>query len=300
MKDLQKSLAMLAISEVFTEDCESPTRTSEGMIKNTSSGDTSVSSNTVEDIALSNHSRAVPTDTDVGSDTLDKEESSYIKTVFNKVSAFYWAYDFPINILIIICIARAYPKFGAVTVMPKISAGWVATGIIFVISGLGLKTAELFKVMFKHVAFNAFVEIFNFGVVSSIVFGVSRALAASGAIPQALADGFAIAACLPMSINAVIILTQSAHGDEAAAIFHTAVGNIAGIFLSPFLIVKYLPSVTADVELLQVFKELTYKVIFPLIAGQILHLACKPLREFYFAHKKRFKKIQEYSLVFIV
>jgi solute carrier family 10 (sodium/bile acid cotransporter), member 7 len=231
---------------------------------------------------------------------LDKNESGCMMTFLNKLWAFYWAYDFPINILIIIAVARAYPKLGAVTLKPKITAGWVATGIIFVISGLSLKTAELYKVLFKRLYFNVFVEVFNFGVVSSIVFGVSRALAASGAIPQALADGFSIAACLPMSINAVIILTQAAHGDEAAAIFHTAVGNMSGIFLSPFLIVLYLPNATADVDLLQVFKELTYKVILPLIAGQILHLVCKPLREFYFAHKKVFKKIQEYSLVYIV
>jgi solute carrier family 10 (sodium/bile acid cotransporter), member 7 len=202
--------------------------------------------------------------------------------------------------LIAICIALAYPKFGAVIVKPKITAGWIATALIFFISGLGLKTNELFKVMFHRLRFNSFVEVYNFGVISSIVFGVSRALAGSGALPQALADGLAITGCLPMSINAVIILTQAAGGDEAAAIFHTAFSNMTGIFLSPVLIVLYLPSITVDVDLIKIFKELTLKVIVPLLGGQALHLASKTLRDFYSAHKKAFMKLQEYCLIFIV
>jgi solute carrier family 10 (sodium/bile acid cotransporter), member 7 len=103
-----------------------------------------------------------------------------------------------------------------------------------------------------------------------------------------------------MSINAVIILTTAAHGDIAASIFHTTVGNITGIFLSPVLIVLYLPSVSADVDLPHVFLDLTYKVIIPLFCGQIIHILVKHAREFYKAHKKIFKTIQESSLVFIV
>jgi solute carrier family 10 (sodium/bile acid cotransporter), member 7 len=267
------------------EDCESATK-----VEATDDVATSVSDSGDEDTSTNK-------DVDVSS---GNEKATSIGSILGKIWAFYWAYDFPINILIAICIALAYPKFGAVTVKPKISAGWVATAIIFFISGLGLKTKELFKVLFRRLYFNIFVEVYNFFLVSAVVFGVSRALAASGAIPQALADGLAITACLPMSINAVIILTQAAHGDEAAAIFHTACSNMTGIFLSPVLIVLYLPSITVDVDLIEVFKELTYKVIIPLAVGQVVHLGCKFLREFYFAHKKTFKKTQEYCLIFIV
>jgi solute carrier family 10 (sodium/bile acid cotransporter), member 7 len=219
---------------------------------------------------------------------------------FSYISAFYFAYDFPIHILIAISLAKAYPLLGAVTLKPMITAGWVATGIIFFLSGLGLDTGNLLNVLFRHVGFNVFVEVFNFGVVSSIVFGVSRALAATGALPQALADGLLMASCLPMSINAVIILTTAAHGDVAAAIFHTTVGNIFGIFLSPILIKLYLPQVSSDVDLPHVFLDLTKKVIIPLVCGQIIHILVKPARDFYKVHKKIFKKIQETSLVYIV
>jgi solute carrier family 10 (sodium/bile acid cotransporter), member 7 len=219
---------------------------------------------------------------------------------FSHLLAFYRANDFPIHILIAIGLAKAYPPLGAVKLNPMITAGWVATGIIFFLSGLGLDTGDFLKVVFRHVGFNVFVEVFNFGVVSSIVFGVSRALAATGALPQALADGLLMASCLPMSINAVIILTTAAHGDIAAAIFHTTVGNITGIFLSPILIVLYLPQVSTDVDLPHVFLDLTKKIIIPLVVGQMLHILVKPVREFYKAHKRVFKKIQETSLVYIV
>jgi solute carrier family 10 (sodium/bile acid cotransporter), member 7 len=223
-------------------------------------------------------------------------KSSWLRAIL----AFYLTYDFPIHILIAIGLAKAYPPLGADYLNPKITAAWIATGIIFFLSGLGLDTGDLLEVVFRHVGFNVFVEVFNFGVMSSVVFGVSRALASSGAIPQALADGLLMASCLPMSINAVIILTTAAHGDIAAAIFHTTVGNMTGIFLSPVLIVLYLPSVTSDVDLPHVFLDLTYKVIIPLFCGQIIHILVKPARDFYKAHKRFFKKTQETSLVYIV
>ena len=232
--------------------------------------------------------------------TATDNDQSCLQLFFRRLLAFYLMYDFPIHILIGIGIAKAYPPLGAEYLKPKITASWVATGIIFFLSGLGLKTNDLLKVAFKRLYFNVFVEVFNFGFVSLLVFGVSRALASSGIIPQPLADGLAMAACLPMSINAVIILTTAAHGDEAAAIFHCTLGNICGIFLSPILIVLYLPKVTTDIDLPKVFLDLTLKVIVPLICGQIVHIFIKPVRDFYFAHKKILKKVQESSLVYIV
>ena len=231
----------------------------------------------------------------------DKDTNeSWFRAFLRRLLAFYLMYDFPIHILLSIGIAKAYPPLGAEYLKPKITASWVATGIIFFLSGLGLKTGDLLTVVVKRPFFNAFVEVFNFGFMSLLVFGVSRALASSGVLPEPLADGLAMAACLPMSINAVIIMTTAAHGDVAAAIFHTTFGNICGIFLSPFLIVTYLPHATADVDLLEVFKDLTLKVIVPLFCGQLVHILVKSVRDFYFAHKKIFKKIQESSLVYIV
>lgn len=291
--EMEKLLVIISATEKGVGDCEAPMDLSAN--EATSVGDALASTASVADLDPNADNVNPPSDNDG-----KYNRKSYIAMLLRKVWAVYWAYDFPLNILFAICIALAYPKFGAITVNPKISAGWIATAIIFFVSGLGLNTSDLFKVMFHHLYFNVFVEIYNFGVVSSVVYGVSRALAVSGALPQVLADGLAITGCLPMSINAVIILTQAANGDEAAAIFHTAFSNMTGIFLSPVLIVLYLPSITVDVDLIKIFKELTLKVIVPLIGGQLVRLAFRPLRIFYSNHKKAFMKLQEYCLIFII
>jgi predicted Na+-dependent transporter len=79
--------------------------------------------------------------------------------------------------------------------------------------------------------------VLNFGVVSAFVFGVTRFLVDTvHVLHKTLADGMVVCSCVPMAINIVLVLTGSANSDEAAAIFHTTLSNIAGIFLSPMLI----------------------------------------------------------------
>ena len=65
-------------------------------------------------------------------------------------------------------------------------------------------------------------------------------MVAVSALPQSLADGMTICASLPITVNMVLVLTKSAGGDEAAAIFNAAFGNFVGVFLSPALILMYL------------------------------------------------------------
>ena len=110
---------------------------------------------------------------------------------------------------------------GAVYVYPKITASYVALIIIFLLAGISLKTKEL-KNAVKHVGFNIFVQVFSFGIDSSIVFGFATFLRKVGAISDALATGLIICGCLSVTVNMVFVLTKSAGGDEAVAVFHAA------------------------------------------------------------------------------
>ena len=161
-----------------------------------------------------------------------------------------------------------------------------------------MKTEEFSKA-FQRIYFNIFLQIFNFGVVSSVVFGVSRGLAEVGIVDQSLADGMVVCASLPLTINMVLVLTKSAGGDEASAIFNAAFGNMIGVFLSPVLILGYL-GVTGDVDLLDVFYKLALRVMAPVIVGQLLQKFCPPVVEFNKKYKPYFKKAQQLTLVFIV
>lgn len=167
-----------------------------------------------------------------------------------------------------------------------------------VLAGLRLKTEEFSKA-FQRLYFNIAVQVFNFGVVSAIAYGVSRGLAEVNAISEALADGIVICAALPLTINMSLILTLSSGGDEAAAIFNAAFGNLVGVFLSPVLILGYL-GVSGDVDIWDIFYKLALRVILPVLVGQLLQKFAPPVVAFVEKHKKGFAAAQQYCLVFIV
>jgi sodium/bile acid cotransporter 7 len=153
----------------------------------------------------------------------EEEETSRCQRYMRSIFAFYFSNQFPLHIILAIVLARAYPPLGAEYLQPDITATWIAVAIIFFLSGMGLKTEEFFKA-FQRFYFNSFVQFFNFGVVSIVVYAVSRLLTVANMLQQKLADGMVICACLPMAINVVIVLTASAGGDEAAAVFNATFG----------------------------------------------------------------------------
>eukprot|EP00978_Attheya_sp_CCMP212_P015091 scaffold38814_cov48-Attheya_sp.AAC.1 len=165
-------------------------------------------------------------------------------------------------------------------------------------AGLGLKTKE-FRKAFNRFYFNAVVQVFNFGAVSAVVYGFSRLMESVGALEQSLADGMVICACLPLTVNMVLVLTKSSGGDEAAAVFNAAAGNMLGVFLSPALILMYL-GVKGDVNLGEVFYKLGLRVVLPIFVGQMLQKFSDKAVQFATRYKKQLKKGQEYCLVFIV
>jgi solute carrier family 10 (sodium/bile acid cotransporter), member 7 len=97
----------------------------------------------------------------------------------------------------------------------------------------------------------------------------------------------------------VIILTKSADGDDGAAVFNSAFGNMLGVFLSPLLILGYL-GVTGDVDLGEIFYKLVLRVVVPLAVGQVLQKFSKTVADFVQKYKAALSKSQMYALIFIV
>jgi sodium/bile acid cotransporter 7 len=233
-----------------------------------------------------------------GAATSRRDRRTCLQKTKHRVLDFYEKFDFPIHVLLAIFIAWMYPPLGAIYVVPYVTANWVAVCYIFVLFGLGVQTEEFAKALTK-MRFNAFVQVYNFGFISAVIYGVTRLLALSGILAKTLADGLAICGSLPMSINVGIILTHAAGGDEAVAIFNTSFGNFVGVFLSPALILGYLGTV-GYVDVGQVYTKLSLIVIVPLVVGQLIQRLVHPVRDFYFAHKKVMKKTAEWALVFII
>lgn len=191
---------------------------------------------------------------DQNEDNIKEEDQSIAKKIGNWMCAFYTKNSFLVMLLTAILLAYAYPPLGAIFFAPKITATWIAVILIFLLSGIKLKTEELSKA-FLRLKFNLFVQLFNFLVVSSVVFGFSRLLKHRNVISESLADGMVISASVPITINMVLVLTTSSNGDEAAAVFNAAFGNLVGVFLSPTLIFMYL-GVQGAVDLGTVFFKL--------------------------------------------
>ena len=102
-----------------------------------------------------------------------------------------------------------------------------------------------------------------------------------------------------MAINVVIVLTAAAGGDEAAAIFNTTCGNLLGIFLSPALILMYLGT-SGDITMGEIFLKLILRVLIPLVVGLALRRLSDVVAKFATEHKRKLKRTQEFSLIFIV
>ena len=173
-----------------------------------------------------------------------------------------------------------------------------------VLAGLGLRTKEFSKA-FQRLQFNLVVQIYNFFVVSGIVFGISRSLIQMGVIVESLGDGMVICACLPVTISMVVAFTKTSGGDEAAAIFNAAFGNMVGVFLSPVLILMYLGVKTTGedgsmIHLLHVFYKLALKVVLPVAIGQVLQKTSPSVVKFVAKYKYYFKQAQLWSIVFII
>lgn len=223
---------------------------------------------------------------------------SWYTSLWKRFVTFYWDNEFLILVVLSICLAKAYPPLGADYLAKEITASWIAVIIIFVLCGLGLKTEE-FANAFKQLKFNIALQIFNFGVVSSIVFGVSRALIRTNVISEGLGNGMVIGSCVPLTINMVIVLVRSSGGDEATAIFNSAFANMIGVFLSPLLILGYL-GVSASIDLGQVFMQVALRVILPVVVGQILQKFSPAVVAFAKKYKKYISATQQYLLIFIV
>lgn len=249
----------------------------------------------IERLVVSGRNRKLPSTIQDGSE--EKMESVKIPVV-TRLGKFYNNNEFLILMTVVLVLARAYPTLGAQYLAPDITASWLAVCAIFLMAGLGLKTEEFSKA-FRRIGFNVFVQVFNFGVVSCIVFGASRGLEASSILSQQLADGMVLSASVPMAINTVLVLTKASNGEEAAAVFSAALGNLIGVFLSPVLILGYL-SVKGEVDLFEVCYKLSLRVVLPVAFGQILQKTCPAVVALQEKYRSFFKKAPQYFLLYII
>merc|ERR1719182_1253996 len=122
---------------------------------------------------------AAPDDVDVKvdeADAADADAEDTPPTRCDKAKSFYLQNSFMVNVIIVICIARAHASLTTSTYKDVLSIlAIIAVIWIFLFTGLGLRTRELVKAL-KNYKFNAFVQLFNLGLLPVAIWAISRVL----------------------------------------------------------------------------------------------------------------------------
>ncbi len=236
-----------------------------------------------------------------GPDEPQEEERSTFKKVKDFVIDTVTTQLFFVCMTILILFAWVAPwigkKGGPLATEWTVSYG--VNAMVFFISGLALKTKSLVDA-FLNVKLNVLIQSWVFGLMPGIFYVIYLGLRQWSLIDVEIADGFCVLGCLPMTINMCYVLTSSSNGNDSAALFNATFGNIIGIFISPVLILGMM-SVEGGVSYSAVILKLTYKIVVPLFAGQLLlNFGSKRFREWLLTIKKEMKLSQEVMLSLVV
>ena len=206
---------------------------------------------------------------------------------------------FLLGMIAAVSLARAFPQLGKTggVLRPELFIGNWGVTCIFLLSGLSLELSEL-KEAISNYKLNALVQFVTFGAWPFLVgLPLTQALRtfAPNLFPPALLDGLLILTCLPTTVNMCIFLTSAAGGNVASALCNAVISNLAGVFLTPALLLRFFGT---DIQLpfVDMVAKLCNKVLFPVGVGQALRTT--PMKQVYKTHSKKFKTLQEVRIQF--
>ena len=137
------------------------------------------------------------------------------------------------------------------------------------------------------------------GIIQFVIFGLwpfvigvplKSLLGTANIIPPALVDGLFIMTCLPTTINMCIMLTSAGGGNVATSICNAVLSNMAGIFLTPALLLHFFGT-SIKLPFVDMVLKLCKKVLLPVAIGQALRATAA--KEVYTSNAKTFKRLQE-------
>ncbi|KAG0166043.1 hypothetical protein DFQ28_011619 [Apophysomyces sp. BC1034] len=163
------------------------------------------------------------------------------------------------------------------------SIKWGAVIIIFLISGLSLRTRILAQTILR-IRLHLLIQIINLVIIPFFVFGLVLVFFyLRMPMNSLLLIGVVIAASTPTTVSSNVVMTKNADGNEASALMNAALGNVLGIFVSPALVSTFQgPLLAASpedesanqvggvVNFISVLKQLGVTVLAPLVVGQAI------------------------------
>lgn len=253
-----------------------------------------------EDVDSSDHQLPIPINKNVQS---TKGPLSILPMLFHKANDFYNKNFFLVGMFFAVLLAKMVPTLGqnGGILRPELFIGNYGVTMIFFLSGLALQTSELTQAI-ANVKLNALVQLFIFAVWP---FGIGlplkyllRPVVSKNLISPALIDGLLILTTLPTTVNMCIMLTSAGGGNVASAICNAVLSNMAGIILTPLLLMHLFGANSIPLPFGQMVWKLCQKVLLPVTVGQLLRRT--PVQRFYERHSKTLKRAQEVVLLGIV
>lgn len=222
-------------------------------------------------------------------------------SLYQKWSQFANKNFFLLGMFVAVGLARAFPLIGKSggTLRADLFIGKFGVACIFLLSGLSLELSELKQAASNH-KLNGSVLLTTFGLWPLLV-GLPLTKFLASACPNLLTaplrDGLLILTCLPTTVNMCVILTTAAGGSVASALFNAVISNLAGIFVTPMLLLRFFGKYI-QLPFLAMLVKLCGQVLLPVAVGQGLRLAGG--KAIYSKHSKFFKRSQEVILLGIV
>ncbi|GFX84619.1 glycosylphosphatidylinositol anchor attachment 1 protein [Trichonephila clavipes] len=177
---------------------------------------------------------------------------------------------------------------------PEISVKYGAIFLIFFISGLSLQSKELVAATYQlrvHLFIQSFSLLFIPLFVQIFIQFIEQFYPNSNIL-----TGFITMSCMPPPVSSAVLLTKQVGGNEAAAVFNSALGSLLGLLITPALLYLFFNG-SGDVPVGSAILQLSLTVVFPVVIGQASR---KIIGNSLPKHKKLLSVIGNFLLLLII
>ncbi|KAI9270817.1 putative sodium bile acid cotransporter [Sporodiniella umbellata] len=226
-----------------------------------------------------------------------------------RIQPLFLRYWFLLGLGIVIGLAWAFPQVGKAhgDIQAQYTVKWGAVIVIFLLSGLGLEVSVMLKTILRW-RLHLVVQVINFIVLPFLMYGIVRFLiAVHTQLGESVYKGWMIALSTSTTVSSNAIMTRNANGNDSAALFNAALGNVLGIFISPALMTAFQNdalvfqpgTARGNPDYVSVLKTLGLTVLLPLVVGQTLRYFF-PVKVKWLAQKLKFPILNSLALLCLV
>ena len=196
----------------------------------------------------------------------------------------------PVGLVLVALAGMLWPEPGRV--MGRLPTQYVAVSIIFICSGLLLRTDEIRAALHAWPA-----TAWGTASILFITPAVGAMIAFRTPLDPTFQLGLALFVCMPTTLSSGIALTNQARGNAALALLLTVTTNLLGVFTIPFVLVAVLGAVgQVELSATDLLLKLCLSILLPLAVGRWLR---RFLAAHVDAHRPRITMLSNLALISI-